>query len=161
MLFHTYTFNPARNPVVPRTGRTGPRFTEKADKLKFVGQRLSHPPKPILFFVFSKCPKSLLDLQCSGVVTAPSKTHPPCLLSERAQNCFCLLSLVGFYVAGGPLVPIKVSSSMKWPVLVLHSACLQLNHAVGLPPSHPDCLCFMRPDHNGTLLSLWWAVLRP
>lgn len=99
-------------------------------------------PNPFCSLVFSDAPNPSLDLLCSGLVIAPSKTHQPCLLSERAQNCFCLISLVGFYVASGPLVPIKVSPNIKCPVLVLHSTCLQLNRAVGFPSLHPDSVFY-------------------
>lgn len=117
--------------------------------------RGSATPKPVLSFCLLKCPKSLTASPMLRDCHSFLRDTPACLFLGRAQNCFCLISLVGFYVAAGPLVPIKVSSSIKCPVLVLHSTCLQLNHAVGFPSTHPDCLCFMRPDHNGVLLSLW------
>lgn len=98
-------------------------------------------PQTLFVLLFSQMPQILHWIFCAqGLFIAPSKTHQPCLLSGRAQNCFCLISLVGFYVASGPLVPIKVSPNIKCPVLVLHSTCLQLNHAVGFPSLCPDCV---------------------
>lgn len=137
---------------------TGYRELSLSTTDRIQDKRFSHPK---IHFVLLFSQMSQTCSEYSGAVTAPSKTHQPCLLSGRAQNCYCLISLVGFYVASGPLVPIKVSSSITCPVLVLHSTCLQLNHAVGSPSTHPDCLCFMRPDHNGVLLSLWWIIPGP
>lgn len=117
--------------------------------------RGSATPKPILSSCLLRSPKSFPGSPMLRDCHSFLQDTPALSALWKSTELLLSISLVGFYVAAGPLVPIKVSSSIKCPVLVLHSTCLQLNHAVGSPSTHPDCLCFMRPDHNGVLLSLW------